>query len=103
MLNTGLMAEVGAQWRQFALHLSFVAEKSYGPTNPGDATYENDPGVVGALFLDPNTTIHASGRSFVDRAYVGKIQASYRLPTAFGGFELASVADRSFGGHSQRR
>jgi hypothetical protein len=97
MLNTGLMAEVGGQWRQFALHLSFVAEKSYGPTNPGDAIYENDPGVVGALFLDPNTAIHASGRSFVDRAYVGKIQASYRLPAAFGGFELASVADYTDG------
>ncbi|HJZ98841.1 MAG TPA: hypothetical protein VKE70_20170, partial [Candidatus Solibacter sp.] len=65
----------------------------YGPANPGDAVYENDPGVIGALFLDPNTAIHAVGRSFVDRAYVGKIQASYRLPSAWGGMELASVAD----------
>ena len=70
-----------------------MAEKSYGPTNPGDAVYENDPGVIGALFLDPNTAIHATGRSFVDRAYVGKIQASYRLPPAWGGIEVASVAD----------
>ena len=59
-----------------------MAERSYGPTNPGDAVYENDPGVIGALYLDPNTAIHATGRSFVDRAYVGKIQASYRLPPA---------------------
>ena len=93
MLNTGLLAEAGTEWRRLTLHASFVAEKSYGPTNPGDAVYENDPGVIGALFLDPNTAIHATGRSFVDRAYVGKIQASYRLPPAWGGIEVASVAD----------
>jgi hypothetical protein len=93
MLNTGLLAEAGTEWRRLTLHASFVAEKSYGPTNPGDAVYENDPGVIGALFLDPNTAIHATGRSFVDRAYVGKIQASYRLPSAWGGIDVASVAD----------
>ena len=93
MLNTGLLAEAGTEWRRLTLHASFVAEKSYGPTNPGDAVYENDPGVIGALFLDPNTAIHATSRSFVDRAYVGKIQASYRLPSAWGGVDVASVAD----------
>ena len=93
MLNTGLLAEAGTDWRQLTLHASFVAEKSYGPTNPGDAVYENDPGVIGALFGDPNSAIYAAGRSFVDRAYVGKIQASYRLPLAWGGVEVASVAD----------
>jgi hypothetical protein len=72
---------------------SFVAEKSYGPTNPGDVVYENDPGTIGALFLDPNTSIHAVGRTFVDRAYVAKMQASYRLPAALGGIEVASLAD----------
>ncbi len=96
-LNTGLLAEAGTGWRGLNLHASFVAEKSYGPTNPGDAIYENDPGVIGALFLDPNTAIHAAGRSFVDRAYVGKIQASYRLPPGWGGIEVASVADYTDG------
>jgi hypothetical protein len=93
MLHTGLEAEVRTEWRGLTLHASFVAEKSYGPSNPGDALYENDPGVIGALFLDPNTAIHAAGRSFVDRAYVGKIQASYRLPSAWGRIEVGSVAD----------
>jgi hypothetical protein len=91
MLNTGLLAEVGTAWRGATVHASFVAEKSYGPTNPGDASYENDPGVIGALFLDPNTLIHAAGRTFVDRAFVGKIQARYRLPSFCGGIEVASV------------
>jgi len=97
IFNSGLLAEAGTQWQQVTLHASFVAEKSYGPTNPGDSVYENDPGVIGALFLDPNTTIHAAGRSFVDRAYVGKLQASYRLASAWGGIELASLADYSDG------
>ena len=88
--NSGLVAELGDQWRSLVLHLSFAAEKSYGPTNPGDAVFENDAGVVGALFADPNTTIHDAGRSFLDRAYVAKLQAAYRLPA---GIELASVAD----------
>ena len=92
MLNTGLVAEAGTSWRRLTFHASFVAEKSYGPTNPGDAVYENDPGVIGSLFLDPNTSIHAAGRSFVDRAYVAKIQASYELPPALGRIEVSSVA-----------
>jgi hypothetical protein len=93
MLNTGLLAEAGTERGRLTLHASFMAEKSYGPVNPGNAVYENDPGVIGALFLDPNTAIHAAGRSFVDRAYVGKIQAAYRLPGAWSGIEVASVAD----------
>ncbi len=93
MLNTGLLAQAGTEFRRLTLHASFVAEKSYGPANPGDAVYENDPGVIGALFLDPNTAIHAAGRSFVDRAYLGKIQVSYRLPPAWGGIEVGSVAN----------
>jgi hypothetical protein len=58
-----------------------------------DAVYENDPGVIGALLLDPNTVIHAAGPSFVDRAYVGKIQATDRLPASWGGFEMTSIAN----------
>jgi hypothetical protein len=39
MLNTGLQADAGTIWRGLALDASFVAEKSYGPTNPGDTFY----------------------------------------------------------------
>ena len=97
MLNTGFEAEAGTEWRRLTLHASFVAEKSYGPTNPGDAIYENDPGVIGALFLDPNTAIHAAGRSFTDRGYVGKVQATYRLRPKWGGVQLSSVVDYTDG------
>jgi hypothetical protein len=89
----GLLAEAHTGWRGLMLHASFVAEKSFGPTNPGDAFYENDPGVIGALYHDPNTLIHAAGQSFVDRAFVGKAQASYRLPAAWGGMEIATTGN----------
>lgn len=92
MLNTGLVAEGGAMWRGLLLRASFMAEKSYGPTNPGNAAFENDSGVVGALFMDPNTAINAANRNFMDRAFVGKVQAAYRLPRRFGGLQLASIA-----------
>ncbi len=91
------MAEVHSEWRGLTVGASFTAEKAWEPTNPGNAVYENDPGVIGALFADPNSATLALARSFVDRAYLGKIQAMYRLPSAWGGLELASVADYNDG------
>jgi hypothetical protein len=50
---------------------------------------ENDQGVIGELFDDPNADTHASGRSFFDRAFTIKVAAAYRLP---GDWRLAAVA-----------
>jgi hypothetical protein len=80
MLNEGAVAEAGGGWRSIEGRVSFMAVKSWGPTNPGNAAIENDPGVVGALYQDPNTLIHASGRAYFDRAYVGKAELSVTLP-----------------------
>ena len=98
MLNTGLFAEIRTEWRGMSLQASFVAEKSYGPTNPGNAVFENDPGVLttGPL-IDPNAAIHSTGRSFTDRAYLGKMLASYRLPRSLSGIEFVSIADYADG------
>jgi hypothetical protein len=90
MLDKGLQAEVGAHWKNVSLHASFVAEQSYGPTNPGNSVFENDAGVVGSLYMDPNTLVNAAGRPFMDRAYVGKVWGSYLLPW---GVELAGIVD----------
>jgi hypothetical protein len=90
MLDKGVQAEVRAEWQKLFLSTSFVAEQSYGPTNPGDAAFENDPGVVGALYADPNTLVNASGRPVMDRAFLGKVQAMYRLPF---GIEFAAIVD----------
>jgi hypothetical protein len=92
MLHEGVLAELGSRWRTVQAHASFMAVKSHGPTNPGDSAIENDPGVVGALFADPNTLIHAAGRDYFDRAYLGKVQLTARLPRALGGIECANTA-----------
>jgi hypothetical protein len=91
--NSGLVAEMGGAWRALTVGASFTTEKSYGPANPGDAVFENDPGVIGALFSDPNTMIDATRPGFMDRAFVAKIHATYRLPMAWGGIQLAGIAD----------
>jgi hypothetical protein len=96
-LNSGMNAQLRTAWRGITVSASFVAEKSYGPTNPGNAIFENDPGVVGALFSDPNAQINSTGRAFTDRAFTGKIDALYRLPTHWGGVQISTVADYTDG------
>jgi hypothetical protein len=96
-LNSGFNAQLRTAWRGIGVQASFVAEKSYGPTNPGNAVFENDPGVVGALFSDPNADINATGRAFTDRAFTGKIAAEYRLPQRWGGVQISTVANYTDG------
>jgi hypothetical protein len=90
-LVEGIVIEMSRTWRALAFHGSLITEESLGPTNPGDSEFENDPGVIGSLFMDPNSLVHAYGRPFVDRAWEAKIQVSYRLPRSWGGFELANT------------
>lgn len=92
-LNIGIVAEIGTKWRGLVLDAAFTAEKAWGPTNPGNAVFENDPGVIGTLFIDPNSTNGVLARSYVDRAYLGKLQATYQLPSAWGRLELTSIAN----------
>ncbi|MCS7256902.1 MAG: hypothetical protein NZ562_09825, partial [Thermomicrobium sp.] len=42
----------------------------------------------GALFHDPNTWLHATGRNFFDRAYSGRLMVRWQAP---GELELASM------------
>jgi hypothetical protein len=46
--------------------------------NRGYGVLENDPGVVGELFDDPNADTYASGRLFFDRAYTLKVAGLWR-------------------------
>jgi hypothetical protein len=93
MLMEGFTAELFGRYRRLDLHASFTAEKSFGPTNPGNGFLENDPGIVGALYQDPNTLINATGHDYFDRAFLGKVQMAYHLPSKIGGIELFNVAD----------
>jgi hypothetical protein len=79
---TGRLAERGF------FSVSFAAYKSEGDGNPGNSALENDVGIIGSLFNDPNTLINSRGRLFFDRAYVAKVAAYYRSPL---GFHLGSV------------
>jgi len=90
-LTAGLLAEAGTTHDSFQCRLSLLAAKSVGPNNPGNEVWENDPGVVGSLYQDPNTLVNAFGRSFFDRAYVGKMLSLWRAPRRLGGFEAGSV------------
>ena len=92
-LNEGFVVEMSRDWRALTFHGSLIPEESLGPTNPGDSVFENDPGIVRSLLMDPNTTQHATGRSFLDRAWEAKIQMTYRLPAAWSGIELDSTLD----------
>ena len=89
----GMVAEAGSQWRDYTVRASFMAVKSIGPTNPGNSPLENDPGVIGSLFSDPNASIDASGRQFFDRAYVGKAQFLGKLPRFLGGIQWENTVN----------
>jgi hypothetical protein len=92
-LNEGAVLETGLSRARYSARASFMAMKSFGPSNPGNAPIENDPGILGALYADPNTLVNATGRHFFDRAYVGKAQFTARLPKALGGLECSSVVN----------
>jgi hypothetical protein len=92
-LYEGVVAEVGGGWRLVGVHASFMAVRAWGPTNPGNSPLENDPGVIGAWLADPNTAIHAAGHAYFDRAFVGKLQLTARLPPLYGGIEIANTAN----------
>jgi hypothetical protein len=68
--------------------ISFSAYNSVGDGNPGNSVLENDPGVPGTLFDNPNASTNSRGRLYFDRAYVGKIAGYYPVPF---GFRLGSV------------
>lgn len=90
-LTESLTAAAGTHHQRLDLRASFTAEKSFGPTNPGSSIWVNDPGVLGALYSDPNSLIHATGHPFMDRAFLGKIQAAWTAPARAAGLRFTST------------
>ena len=68
---------------RFAYFVSLTATEAAGTTNPGNTEWENDDGVVGALYDNPNTLVNAKGRMRFDRAYLGRIGIAIGLPLGF--------------------
>ena len=66
--------------KRFTFFLSLTATNANGTTNPGNTYRENDEGIIGSLYDDPNTLINARGRVAFDRAYTGRIGINYLAP-----------------------
>jgi hypothetical protein len=64
----------------FFFFLALTATEVTGTTSPGNTEWENDDGVVGSLYENPNTLINAKGRLNFDRGYTGRIGLSFRAP-----------------------
>ena len=71
-----------------------TAHKSEGTGgNRGFRPDENDQGVLGEVFSEPNAATFAAGRLFFERGYVAKWSAIYDLPYGFRGGTAARYQD----------
>jgi hypothetical protein len=67
---------------------SATATEAIGTTSPGNTEFENDDGVIGALYDTPNASVFARGRLRFDRAYTARLGFSLKIPL---GFRLAAL------------
>ncbi|MCX6560060.1 MAG: carboxypeptidase-like regulatory domain-containing protein [Candidatus Aminicenantes bacterium] len=67
---------------RFLFYLSMTAMEIVGTTDPGNTELENDDGMIGSLYDDPNAAINARGRMRFDRAYT--IRLGFSAPLPFG-------------------
>ena len=64
----------------FTFFISLTAMEAIGTTSPGNTEWENDDGVIGLLYDNPNASVNARGRLRFDRAYTGRIGLSVKAP-----------------------
>ncbi|MEW5901843.1 MAG: hypothetical protein AB1715_10310, partial [Acidobacteriota bacterium] len=74
--------------RNSVLFFSATATEAIGTTSPGNTEHENDDGVIGALYDNPNAILFAKGRLRFDRAYTARLGVSIAVPF---GFRLAGL------------
>lgn len=74
---------------RFSFFFSFTATHAMATTNPGNTAWENDEGVIGALYDNPNTRINARGRPAFDRGFTARLGIAAPLP---GGFRFGCIA-----------
>jgi len=67
---------------------SATATEAIGTTSPGNTEWENDDGIMGALYDNPNAPLFAKGRLRFDRAYTARLGVSFAVPL---GFRLAGL------------
>lgn len=80
--------------------LGFSAQRSDAYAgNPGFLVTENDPGVIGELFENPNALSYARGRLFFERGYIAKWSGGFATGH---GLHVAAVARYQDGQHFAR-
>jgi len=62
---------------KFDFFFSFQAIEAIGSANPGNTELENDDGVIGSLYTDPNTLINDKGRLRFDRGFTVRLGFSF--------------------------
>ncbi|MHB8054429.1 MAG: carboxypeptidase regulatory-like domain-containing protein [Candidatus Aminicenantales bacterium] len=65
---------------KFLFFLAMTASHAVQTNNPGNSAMENDEGVIGVLYDNPNASINAEGRPRFDRAYTIRLGFSRDLP-----------------------
>jgi len=75
------------------LFFSATAIEADGTTSPGNTEWENDDGVVGTLYDNPNASVYARGRLRFDRGYTARLGAGVAVPLGFRLSTLISYYD----------
>jgi len=77
----GIEGTLTVRTRRLVLVFGAMAYKTRSwPGHLGFGPLENDQGIVGTVFEQPNATPVEQGSYFFDRSYVGKMSATYRAP-----------------------
>src|SRR5262249_27491607 len=92
MDQRGIVTEGGFNGSKISVQGSLYFGKSWGLTNPGNEFWENDSGVVGSLYSDPNTLVNANGRPALDPGFSAKIWAFVPTPRKWGNLEILNTA-----------
>lgn len=74
--------------KRLTFFLSLTAVNAISLTNPGNSEWENDDGVIGDLYDNPNTLINSEGNPRFDRGYTGRLGLTYLAPL---GFRFSSI------------
>ena len=85
------LAHDGARWL-FRFGGSAYRSEGVG-ANRGYHASENDQGLLGEIFTNPNATTHARGRLFYDRAFVMKVLGGYQGKGPLGASFVARYQD----------
>jgi len=85
----GLDLTLVKKFSRTVLFFAATATEAIGTSSPGNTEYENDDGVIGAYYDNPNAFLFDKGRLRFDRAYTARLGVSFPLPS---GFRLAGLA-----------